>query len=257
MRIRDALLALAGRPSPTLLAVSLAGWILLLWLDRQMQASPLCLSLVNLTAIARGAFVLAFAANPPAVVLLSWFAMLLAMMSPLLTQPIAQLRLRSLARRRRRAVAWFVAGYGAVWMMAGLVLMTAAAILGLLAGKIGVPALPIAAVMAVAWQMTPLRQHALIRCHRLPSLSAFGGEADRDCIRFGLTHGLWCVATCAPLMLVPLSAPEIHLPLMAALSAGLLLERQAPPRRPAWSAQIVPGQRVAARLVRSIRWSIP
>jgi predicted metal-binding membrane protein len=255
MRIRDALLALAGRPSPTLLAVSLAGWILLLGLDREMQVSSLCLSQVTLTAVARGAFAMAFAANPLA--MLSWLAMLLAMMSPLLRQPIAQLRLRSLARRRRRAVAWFVAGYGAVWMMAGLVLMTAAAILGPFAGETGVPALLIAAVMAVAWQMTPLRQHALIRCHRLPGLSAFGAEADRDCIRFGLTHGLWCVATCAPLMLVPLSAPEVHLPLMAALSAGLLLERQAPPRRPTWSAQIVPGQRVAARLVRSIRWSIP
>lgn len=257
MRLRDALLTMTGPPPLPLLAASLAGWIALLGLDRALMASPLCLSLTTPGAVASGVFASLFAANPPGLVVLAWLAMLLAMMSPLLTQPIAQIRLRSLARRRRRAVALFVTGYGAVWIIAGLVLTTTSAALGLFASSIGTPALMVAAAVAVVWQMTPWRQRALNRCHRQSRLSAFGGEADRDCIRFGLTHGLWCIVTCAPLMLVPLSAPEVHLPLMAALSAGLLLERLAPPRRPSWTAQILPGQRVAAMLVRSVRWSKP
>jgi predicted metal-binding membrane protein len=257
MRLRDALLTMTGRPPLPLLAASLAGWMALLGLDRALLASPLCLSFTTPGAVASAVFASLFAANPPDLVVLAWLAMLLAMMPPLLTQPIARIRLRSLMRRRHHAVALFVTGYGAVWIMAGSVLMTASAALGLFAAAIGTPALPIAAAVAIIWQMTPWRQHALIRCHRLPCLSAFGFEADRDCLRFGLTHGLWCVVTCAPLMLVPLCAPEIHLPLMAALAAGLLLERLAPPRRPCWTSQILPGQRAAAMLVRSIRWSNP
>jgi predicted metal-binding membrane protein len=252
MRILDALLMLARRPSPTLLAASLAGWILLLVLDSEVPVSSLCLSSETLAAVASGAVAMAFPADPPAFLMLAWLAMLLAMMPPLLTQPIAQLRLHSLARRRKRAVALFVAGYGAVWMLAGVALMGAAVALNLLADRMGVPALMIAAAIAMVWQAAPPRQHALIRCHRAPGLSAFGGEADRDCIRFGLTHGFWCAVTCSPLMLLPLAAPGLHLPLMAVVSAALMLERLAPARRPSWTLQILPGQVAAAMLVRSI-----
>jgi predicted metal-binding membrane protein len=256
MRIRDAMLMPVQRASAPLLAVSLAGWILMLILEREVQASSLCLSDATLSAVASGAIATVFTANPPALVMLSWLAMLLAMMSPLLTRPIAHIRLHSLTRRRASAVAFFVSGYGMIWMLAGVVLMTASVELQMFADKAGVPALTIAAAIVIAWQTTPLRQHALIRCHRLPCLSAFGSEAGLDCIRFGLMHGFWCVVTCAPLMLVPLAAPEIHLPLLAALSAGLLLERLAPARQPAWKPQILPGQAVFTTLARSIQWSV-
>jgi hypothetical protein len=57
-------------------------------------------------------------------------------------------------------------------------------------------------------------------------------------------------------MLLPLAAPEVHLPLMALLSVGLWLERLAPGRRPSWNLQILPGQAVFAILARSIHWSV-
>jgi predicted metal-binding membrane protein len=252
-RLRDTLLTLAKRLSPILAAISLAGWILLFVLDRGTPLSPLCLSFATLTGTMEGLLWVALAANPPSVVMLTWLAMLVAMMSPLLTQPVAQLRRRSLKQRRRRAVAWFVLGYFAVWMTAGFVLLIIAAALGLFAGELGLPALTIAAALAALWQAGPLRQRALNRCHRVPQMSASGAEADRDCIHFGMTHGLWCAATCSPLMLLPLTSPAFHLPLMFVVSVWLVLERMVPPRRPSWTFRILPGQAVAVTLLKSIR----
>lgn len=250
-RLRDTGLTLARRLSPVLVAVSLAGWILLLALDRATPPSPLCLSYATLAGTIEGVFWAAFAANTPDVVMLTWLAMLVAMMSPLLTRPVAQLWRRNPERRRRRAVALFALGYFAIWMTAGLALLTIAAALGLFAGELGLPALTIAAGLAAMWQAGPLRQRALNRCHRMPPMSASGASADRDCIHFGVTHGLWCAATCSPLMLLPLTSPAFHLPLMVVVSVWLVLERMLPPRRPSWT--ILPGQAVAATLRKSIR----
>jgi predicted metal-binding membrane protein len=255
MGFREALLALARRPSPILLAVSLAGWVLLLVLERHAPFVPLCLSPASLVAAADGFPAMSFETASLSVVMLSWLLMIVAMMSPLLTQPLAQLRLRSLKRRRGRSVALFFAGYFAIWMTAGMLLLPLWAMLGSLAGNIGLPAWVFVTALAVVWQTTPLRQRALNRCHRLPRLSAFGAAADRDRFGFGLAHGFWCAATCFPMMVVPLAMPVGHLPLMFAVSVGLLLERMLPARQPAWTFHLLPGQTVLALLLRSRRWS--
>ena len=252
-RPRETWLALASRLSPVLVAVSLAGWILLFTLDRGTRSAPLCLSYETLSGTVQGLLWIAFAANPPSVVVLTWLAMLVAMMSPLLTRPVGHLWLGSPERRRRRAVALFVLGYFAVWMTAGLALLIVAAALGLFAGELGLSALTIAAALAALWQAGPLRQRALNHCHRMPAMSASGTAADRDCIRFGATHGLWCAATCSPLMLLPLTSPAFHLPLMFVVSVWLVLERMGPPRHPCWTIRLLPGQAVAATLLKSIR----
>ena len=49
----------------------------------------------------------------------AWALMLVAMMLPTLVQPLYHIRLSSFSRRRMRASALFVAGYGAVWLAAG------------------------------------------------------------------------------------------------------------------------------------------
>src|SRR5262249_60348074 len=117
-----------------------------------------------------------------------------------------------------------VAGSGAVWLVAGVVLLAAAIATAAAANAMGVPMLLAVGAIAVGWQVTPLRQICLNRCHWLPRLSAFGFAADRDCVSFGLAHGFWCPPTCAPLMLLPIIAQQIHLPLMALLSVSLRLE---------------------------------
>jgi hypothetical protein len=47
-------------------------------------------------------------------------------------------------------------------------------------------------------------------------------------------------------MLLPLTAPAHHLPLMFVVSVWLVLVRMLPPRRPSWTFRILPGQPVAA-----------
>jgi len=250
MTSRSRLAVLTRGHAPLLAAASLAGWVFLLTLDRHSQV-PICLSQTSLDALANGALAIALSIEPPALVLLSFMAMVLAMMSPLLARPLAHLRLRSLTSRRRRAAALFVASYLAVWMAAGLILLAASVTLRLSSGVIGLSAPIISLAIAAAWQASPWRQRALNRCHHLPALAAFGAP-DRDCARFGLVHGLWCVLTCAPLMLLPLSEPGFHLPLMAVVAAALFLERMEPGRRPAWTIRILPGRTAAATMVRSI-----
>ena len=248
MALRLTLLALAERQSRALILASLAGWLAVLALDCMLLVPELCLSsdapIERLRAI--GAF------NPPAMLMLAWCAMLLAMMPPLLREPLAHLRRRSLVRRRVRAITAFVAGYVAVWLVAGVVLLAAAIATAAAANAMGVPMLLAIGAIAVGWQVTPVRQICLNRCHWLPRLSAFGFAADRDCVSFGLAHGFWCAASCAPLMLLPIMAPQIHLPLMALLSMSLRLERMAPPRPAAWSLRL-PGQSVIVIIIRSMQ----
>ena len=251
-RLRDRLLSLAGQLSPVLVAVSLAGWILLFALDRGTPPSPLCLSYMTLTGTMEGllsdclrrqsaccgdADVAGDACGDDVTAADATCRAVVA----------AQPRARKPTRR-----GLVVLGYFAVWMTAGFALLTIAAALGLFAA-LGLPALTIAAALAALWQAGPLRQRALNRCHRVPQMSASGAKADRDCIRFGVTHGLWCAATCSPLMLLPLTSPAFHLPLMFVVSAWLVLERTLPPRRPSWTFRILPGQAVAVTLLKSIR----
>jgi predicted metal-binding membrane protein len=246
--LRSTLAVLAERQPRALILASLTGWLAVLAMHSMLLVPELCssndISAERLRAIG--------ALNPPAMLMLDWCAMLLAMMPPLLGEPLAHLRRRSLARRRARAISAFVAGYGAVWLAAGIILLAAAMAIAAAATAMGVPVLLAVGGIAVAWQMTPARQICLNRCHWLPRLSAFGFAADRDCVSFGLAHGFWCAATCAPLMLPPLVAPQVHLPLMALLSACLMLERMAPAQPEVWSLRLLPGQSVAVMLVRSM-----
>ena len=49
--------------------------------------------------------------------------MLAAMMTPLLTAPVRHVHARSFARRRSRAIALFMVGYLAIWMVGGAALV--------------------------------------------------------------------------------------------------------------------------------------
>ena len=242
--------------SPALLLASLSCWALLAAAGEALPSAPICSPSPTLVT-AGAAFSTVYGAGATAIVAASfWILMVVAMTAPLLAQPIAQLRLRSLAQRRSRSVGLFAAAYLLVWIAVGPILLAAPNAVMVLAGAASLPSVVIAVTIAVLWQAAPMRQSALNRCHRVPNLAAFGSAADRDCIRFGLTHGLLCTAICTPAMLLPLAAPAFHLALMFVLSVALQLERLAPPRPPRWTLRIVPGQAVVPVLFRSIRWSV-
>ncbi|MCC8938670.1 DUF2182 domain-containing protein [Bradyrhizobium sp. Arg68] len=255
MTSRRVLPAMVREASPPLLLVSLCGWVLLA-AGEGLWSVPLCSPSPTLVT-SGAAFSTVYGVGATAVLAaLLWLLMIVAMTAPLLAQPIAQLRLRSLARRRNRSAALFAVAYLLVWIAVGPILLAAPNAIAVAAGAVGVPAWLIAVAIAALWQAAPLRQCALNRCHRAPNLAAFGPEADRDCIRFGLLQGLLCAATCAPAMLLPLTAPQLHLPLMFVLSVALQIERLAPPRTPRWTLRLVPGQAAAPVVFRSIRGSL-
>ena len=171
--------------------------------------------------------------------------MLVAMMGPMLIAPVRHVRERSFGRRRRRAVALFVAGYAAMWMPAGAFLMLAA---------MAVPRAPgfvaIAAALALVWQFSPLKQISLNRSHTHPELAAFSGAADLEALRFGFTHGVWCVASCSALMLLPLLVTRGHVAAMAVVSLWIIGERIERPMAARWQLR---GPRKAARI--ALAWA--
>jgi|SRR3954447_13740042 predicted metal-binding membrane protein len=171
---------------------------------------------------------------PPAASLAAgWALMLVAMMSPALILPISHVRLSSFKRRRARAIVLFAVGYGAIWMAVGGVLMA-----GALAARGWAPDsyLPAAGVilLAIVWQLSPVKQRCLNRCHAHTELAAFGVAADLDAFRFGASHGVWCAGSCWALMLVPMLLPWGHVAAMAIVAVLTFSERLEYPRPPSW-----------------------
>src|SRR5215475_2492979 len=171
--------------------------------------------------------------NPPATLAAGWVLMLIAMMGPVLIMPIRHIRQRSFARRRARSTALFVAGYGVVWLAAGVVILATELAIKLLAPASFVPAIAVF-VVALVWQLSPIKQRCLNGCHASGELSAFGAAADRDALAFGVAHGISCAGSCWALMLFPMMLPEGHTLAMGAVSFLIFSERLEHPMRPSW-----------------------
>jgi len=150
-----------------------------------------------------GSFRMLLAINPPASLAAGWAVMLVAMMSPVLIAPICHIRLRSFAHRRVRSVVLFVSAYSAVWMVVGCVLFAIELAVKAYTPQSSLP-LSIVAIVALVWQLSPGKQRCLNACHSHTELAAFGASADFAALRFGLAHGIWCAASCAALMLLPM-----------------------------------------------------
>ena len=217
----------AARIRTPLLIASAAAWLVLL-------AGSGDAAMASHEAAAHGGTVLA--SMHPSAWLAGWtreVLMLAAMMPPVLSAPVTHLRLHSFAYRRARAIALFVAGYAAIWIAAGGALVAVALTVVRLAPQAYLPAAG-AALIALVWQCSPIKQRCLNRCHDRPDLSAFGAAAEIDALRFGATHGLWCAGSCWALMLVPMLVPSGHLAAMAAATIVVVCERFESPRPAAW-----------------------
>jgi predicted metal-binding membrane protein len=164
---------------------------------------------------------------------LGWLLMMAAMMLPTLTAPIFHVYERSFKRRRFRSISLFVAGYSIVWMLVGI---------SMLAVQLGVNALfpssywpaVFVGVVAFVWQCSPVKQLCLNRNHNHAELAAFGRAADISALRFGITHGLWCVGSCWALMLLPMMLIDGHLLAMITVSIVMIGERLENPQPLCW-----------------------
>jgi len=226
----------ARRPDAWLVVLgstSLVAWSVLALDGRGLTPPVFCAAGVLRAVPLSVTFDLALLFNSPAQLASGWALMVAAMMSPLIIAPLRHVRDRSFARRRARAMLLFVAGYMAVWMVAGVGLQAVA-----LAARSAAPAPPawlgLAAATAIVWQISPAKQWCLNRCHRRPHLAAFGAAADRDAFDFGLTNGASCAGACWALMLLTLFAGAGHLLGMIAVTLFVFGERFESPAPLAW-----------------------
>lgn len=129
---------------------------------------------------------------------LGMVAMVLAMMLPLTLTNVRHVALSSLWRRRHRAIAGFLVGYLAVWIVVQSAIVGT---WGLLAGLVGWgTAGGVAMVAAALWEVAPIKRQRLRRCHRTVPLAPRGWRADTDCAKYGVTTGFSCVTMCWALM---------------------------------------------------------
>lgn len=162
-----------------------------------------------------------------------WLLMVVAMMTPLSLQPLLHIRISSFSDRRWRSTALFLMAYVAIWLAAG----GASKLLELILNRGLQDAshqAAVAALIACLWQVSPLKQQCLNRCHAHRSLSAFGRMADIDALRFGLEHGIWCVGSCWALMLFAGSLSQWHISGMLLVALLMYCERMDPPTTPCW-----------------------
>lgn len=220
----------AAHPEGWAYAVAAACWGALLLAPAGHAAAAFCVGEDRLAALSFTAGA-AWAGFQWTSALSHWLAMVGAMMLPLAAMPLRHVAFRSLAERRPRAMAAFLAGYLLVWLAAAPLFLLAGAGARILAGGAVLPALAAALAVAAAWQAAPARKRALRLCHRIVPLPPSGWAADRACLGFGLEHGRYCLASCWALMLVPAAAG--HAPgLMLAVAAAVLAERRLPRIRP-------------------------
>jgi predicted metal-binding membrane protein len=165
--------------------------------------------------------------------MVGWALMLVAMMSPTLIAPIWHIIQSSFKRRRARSATLFVIGYAAIWMMMGVVLIATVLMLSLLMVQSYLPAIGVG-IVAFVWQCSPIKQRCLNRGHNHRALAAFGSAADRDALRFGITHALWCVGSCWALMLLPMMVPYGHFAVMALVGFVMISERLEQPQSLSW-----------------------
>ncbi len=178
--------------------------------------------------------------NPLSSLAAGWALMLVAMMSPSLMAPVRHILERSFKRRYARSVMLFVMGYAVIWMAAGGVLLAAMLVLSRLAPHSYLPTVGVG-LIAFVWQCSPIKQRCLNRGHNHRELAAFGIAADLDALRFGITHGVWCVGSCWALMLFPIMLSQGHLVAMAALTFVMISDRLEQPRPLSWRLR-VPGK---------------
>jgi predicted metal-binding membrane protein len=207
------------------LAVSLIAWVVIL-LEPRVSS---CCSANGAVA----SWKMLVAANPPRSLAIDWALMLVAMMAPMLVAPLYHIRISSFARRRLRSMALFIAGYGAVWMAAGVVIVAVELVATWRLPQSYLPAI-IVGLIALVWQATPFKQRCLNRCHSHRPLAAFGIAADLDVLRLGVETGLWCTGSCWAAMLFPMLLPDGHFIAMATVALLMFCERLDPPRTPAW-----------------------
>jgi predicted metal-binding membrane protein len=169
---------------------------------------------------------------------LGWVLMVSAMMLPTVVPLVALFR--TMTRQRRHAgllIGLLLGGYIAIW--SGFGILSHIGDYGLhraVDSQVGLSrtawvfaALPL--LLAGVYQFTPLKHRCLEKC-RSPYLFIMerwrGGHPASAAFRLGVSHGLFCVGCCWPLMLVMFAVGTGNLAWMLALSIVMAVEKNVP-----------------------------
>jgi predicted metal-binding membrane protein len=158
-----------------------------------------------------------------------WTLMMAAMMLPSVA-PTATLYARTVQSRRTVRLAGMVAGYLAVWAVAGLPAYGLAWMTGSLTGQHPSVAHVLAIVtfaVVGAYQLSPLKDRCLAHCRSpLALLLHYGSYRGRfRDLRVGLHHGGYCLGCCWGLMVILIAVGVMNLVAMVGLAALVLVEK--------------------------------
>jgi predicted metal-binding membrane protein len=161
--------------------------------------------------------------------LVVWTLMMAAMMLPSVT-PAARLYARTVTGRRGARITGLVAGYLAVWALAGLPAYGLAWLAGWLTGQHPGAAHAVAvAVFAICglYQLSSLKDRCLARCRSpLALLLHYGSYRGRfRDLRVGAHHGGYCLGCCWSLMVILIAVGVMNVAAMVGLAALVLAEK--------------------------------
>lgn len=156
-----------------------------------------------------------------------WTLMTVAMMFPLLIEPVRITAARSFWHRRNRAIAGFLLGYLGSWIVPGLI---ASAAVTLLRGRLPTAWLAASGFMlASLWQFTRWKRLGLRLCHQTRPLAPIGWRADRDCILYGAMIARACMLSCGGLMAACALAGHAMSAMVVATAIAFLQRKPAAP----------------------------
>jgi predicted metal-binding membrane protein len=169
---------------------------------------------------------------------LSWTVMTIAMMLPASLPVLTVLHGFASARSDRwLLVTLTIAGYLAVWIMAGLLAYAGyVGWLSLVSSSAWLTdnapaAAPLLLVVAGAFQFTALKYRCLDKC-RSPFVFVLGHwqgrRHRRQAMRLGLAHGMYCVGCCWALMLLMFVVGTGSLVWMFILALAMAVEKNVP-----------------------------
>jgi predicted metal-binding membrane protein len=176
--------------------------------------------------------------------ILTWVAMMAAMMFPAVGPMVATYVAIQRGRRRKAmpapagATGLFVAGYLTVWTVAGVLAYAIVRLGGALGGadlswdRGGRWLAASVLLVATAYELTPLKRACLTRCRGpLTFILTSWRDGRVGALRMGIRHGAWCFGCCWGLMAALFALGAMSLAWMALISVLIALEKLLPWRR--------------------------
>ena len=166
-----------------------------------------------------------------------WVVMMTAMMFPSVAPTVALYSRMT----RRRSFAWpllFAAGYLLTWTVAGVGAFVIGAVVNSISGgllawdRAGRWVAGVTLVVAAAYELTPLKNVCLAKCHSpLGFLLGSWRDGRVGALQMGAKNGAWCVGCCWALMASLFALGIMSIVWMAFVAAVIAAEKTLPWRR--------------------------